>query len=47
MQAEALFIKNDRWDYANGTRKQPEIIANDSVSETAVNVWDIATNLVI
>jgi len=42
VQAEALLIKNDGWDYANGIRKRPETIDGDATSEIEARRWDIA-----
>lgn len=37
---EALLIRNDEWDYVNGTNIKPEFIANDAATATAIAAWN-------
>lgn len=41
MQMEALLVKNDGWDYVNGRKVKPELIAGDNASAAAVKAWEI------
>ncbi|CAK9801103.1 Retrovirus-related Pol polyprotein from transposon TNT 1-94 [Anthophora plagiata] len=41
MQAEALLIKNDLWNYVNGKKRRPRVDAADTQTEAAANEWDI------
>ncbi|KAK2578383.1 hypothetical protein KPH14_007504 [Odynerus spinipes] len=42
MQAEARLIKNDGWEYANGNKVRPAIVAGDATTEEAARAWDVA-----
>lgn len=39
MQAEALLVKNDYWQYVSGEKVKPEIIEGDAASVMAYNKW--------
>lgn len=39
MQAEALLIKNDLWDYVNGNNERPRVDAADPLTDA--KAWDI------
>jgi len=38
----AVLVKNDVWDFVNGTMPKPEIIEGNAASATAVAAWDTA-----
>lgn len=44
IQMEALLIKNDAWNYVNGTSAKPTLVAGDAASVTAVRNWIVADN---
>lgn len=44
IQMEALLIKNDAWNYVNGTSVKPTLAAGDAASVTAVRNWIVADN---
>lgn len=39
IQIEALLIKNDAWNYVNGSKAKPALVADDAASEAAVKAW--------
>lgn len=36
---ELLLVKNDMWQYVNGTCVKPEVITGDTTSENATRTW--------
>jgi len=42
LQVRAVLIKNDVWDFVNGTKPKPEIIAGNDASTAAATAWDAA-----
>jgi len=39
MHMEALLVKNDEWEYVNGTKVKPEVVPNDAASLRAEAEW--------
>lgn len=40
MLMEALFVKNNLWQYISGTSVKPEVIAGNAVLENAARTWE-------
>jgi len=37
---EALLIRNDEWDYVNGTNVKPEFVADNAARAAAIAAWN-------
>ncbi|KRX56900.1 Retrovirus-related Pol polyprotein from transposon TNT 1-94 [Trichinella sp. T9] len=42
LQAQAILVKNDLWEFVNGTKRRPKIVKDDESSLEAAQKWDIS-----
>ncbi|XP_003366966.1 conserved hypothetical protein, partial [Trichinella spiralis] len=42
LQAQAVLVKNDLWEFVNGTKRRPKIVKDDESSLEAAQKWDIS-----
>ncbi|KRX69779.1 Retrovirus-related Pol polyprotein from transposon TNT 1-94 [Trichinella sp. T6] len=42
LQAQAILVKNDLWEFVNSTKRRPKIVKDDESSLNAAQKWDIS-----
>ncbi|KRY44405.1 Retrovirus-related Pol polyprotein from transposon TNT 1-94 [Trichinella britovi] len=42
LQAQTILVKNDLWEFVNGTKRRPKIVKDDESSLEAAQKWDIS-----